>query len=235
MAGDVINALFGGQFLAAFSRLEGAGDEDRMKEKFLVSLRLCGAVATFISALLAIHAGAFIARWLGSGFGESYEVLLIIIFPYALFMMQYPSFSIISSMNKHSHVTRVTALGSVINVALSVALGIYFGFRGVAWATAIDLGVVYLIMFPRVVCVQTGVPGRSYLCALTRGVVPVAAGMYCSYLALGGVLEPSYPRIALLCSIQVAFFCVIFWMFVLAKDEREWLRRAIMKKGSSSV
>ena len=89
MAGDIINALFGGQFLAAFSRLEGAGDGNRMREKFLVSLRLCGAVSAFIAAMLAIQAGVFISRWLGDGFGDSYQVLLIVVFPYALFMMQY--------------------------------------------------------------------------------------------------------------------------------------------------
>ena len=235
MAGDVINALFGGHFLVAFSRLEGAGDKLRMRKDFLVSLRLSGAVATFIAAVLAIQAGVFIDRWLGGGFRESYEVLLIIVFPYALFMMQYPSFSIISSMNKHSHVTRITALGSVINIGLSVALGIHFGFRGIAWATAIDLGVVYLILFPRVVCLHTGIPGSSYLSALIRGVVPVAIGMYCSYLALRGWLEPSYLRIAILGIIQASFFCVIFWIFVLTNDERKWFLGVIRKKKSPAV
>ncbi len=233
MAGDVINALFGGQFLAAFSRLEGSGDQDAMRGKFLVSLRLCGAVAAFIAAVLAIQSGVFISRWLGSGFKESYEVLLIIVFPYALFMMQYPSFSIISSMNKHSHVTRITALGSFINVALSCALGIYFGFRGVAWATAIDLGVVYLILFPRVVCLQTGVSGDRYFRSLIRGVAPIAIGMYLFYLVCRGWLEPCYPRIVLLCSIQLVFFFVIGWIFVLTEHERLWLRKAVVRRGRS--
>ena len=235
MAGDVINALFGGQFLAAFSRMDGAGDQLSMRSKFLVSLRLCGSIATFICALLAMQAGVFIDRWLGGGFRESYEVLLIIVFPYALYMMQYPSFSIISSMNKHSHVTRITAIGSVINIGLSVALGIYFGFRGIAWATAIDLGIVYLILFPRVVCLHTGVPGSSYLSALLRGVVPVAAGMYCFYLALRGWLEPSYSRIAFLGFIQASIFCVIFWIFVLTNNERAWFLKVIRKKKSPVV
>jgi O-antigen/teichoic acid export membrane protein len=235
MAGDVINALFGGQFLAAFSRMDGAGDQLSMRSKFLVSLRLCGSIATFICAVLVIQAGVFIDRWLGGGFRESYEVLLIIVFPYALYMMQYPSFSIISSMNKHSHVTRITAIGSVINIGLSVALGIYFGFRGIAWATAIDLGIVYLILFPRVVCLHTGVPGSSYLSALLRGVVPVAAGMYCSYLALRGWLEPSYSRIAFLGFIQTSIFCVIFWIFVLTNIERAWFLKVIRKKKSPVV
>lgn len=222
VAGDIINALFGGHFLAAFSRLEAAGDESTMRENFLLSLRLCGAITTFIAAVFAAQAGVFIERWLGGAFSEAHVIFLIIIVPYALFMMQYPAFSLMSSLNKHNPVTRVTALGSVINIGLSVVLGIYFGFKGVACATAIDLGLVYLILFPRIVCTHSKVAGNCYLGALLRGVIPIAGAMYVSYFALRGWLEPSYPRIIMLGSIQTALFCVIFWMFVLKDDERKW-------------
>tara|TARA_B110000014_G_scaffold231889_1_gene194235 strand:- start:6 stop:425 length:420 start_codon:yes stop_codon:yes gene_type:complete len=134
-------------------------------------------------------------------------------------------------MNKHSYVTRITALGSVVNIALSIILGIYFGFRGIAWATAVDLGVVYLILFPRTVCMHTGIPGASYFTALCRGVLPVAAAMYFYYFFSQGWLEPSYPRIVMLCVIQSVLFCIIFWVFVLTGNERKWVRELMMKRG----
>jgi O-antigen/teichoic acid export membrane protein len=233
VAGDIINALFGGHFLAAFCRLEAEGDQSAMKENFLLSLRLCGAFSTFIAAVFATQAGVFIERWLSGGFSEAHEIFLIILFPYALFLMQYPSFSLMSSLNKHKHVIKVTALGSVINIGLSVVLGLYFGFKGIACATAIDLGLVYLILFPRIVCTHSGIAGNCYLGALLRGVIPIAGAMYISHLALRGWLEPSYPRIVMLGSIQAVLFCVIFWVFVLKGAERKWVVRVIMKRDPS--
>ena len=194
MAGDVINALFGGQFLAAFSRMEGAGDQVKMRGRFLVSLRICGSAATFICAVLAIQAGVFIERWLGEGFGQSYEVLLIIVFPYALFMMQYPSFSLISSMNKHSYVTRITALGSVVNIALSIILGIYFGFRGIAWATAVDLGVV-IPYFISANCLHAyGYPGCKLLYSVMQRSSSCCCGNVFLLLFLTGLVGAKLPK-----------------------------------------
>jgi O-antigen/teichoic acid export membrane protein len=233
LAGDVINALFGGQFLAAFSRMDGAGNQEAMRAKFLSSLRFCAAVAAFISSALVIQGGVFIERWIGSDFSGSYDVLLIIAFPYALFMMQYPSLSLVSSMNRHSHVTRITALGSVVNVALSVVLGIYFGFRGVAWATAIDLCIVYLILFPRTVCIQGAIPGWSYCRALCRGALPVFSGMYGCYVLSRGLLEPTYSRILMLGLLHAGCFCLIFWSFVLTGSERAWVTGRFKRRGCS--
>lgn len=235
IAGDIINAIFGGHFLAAFSRLEAEGDQSTMKENFLRSLRFCAAITTCIASIFAAQAGVFIERWLGAGFSDAYVIFLIILVPYALFMMQYPSFSLMSSLNKHKHVTKVTALGSLINIGLSVALGLYFGFKGVAFATAIDLGLVYLLLFPLIVCEHSGIPGNRYLGALLRGVIPIAGAMYVSHLLLRDWLEPSYPRIIMSCLIQVAIFCVIFWICVLKNDERKWclsfLRSRTLSRG----
>ena len=224
LAGDVINALFGGQFLAAFSRMDGSGNQDAMRAKFLSSLRCCAAVAAFISSALVIQGRVFIERWIGDGFSGAYDVLLIVAFPYALFMMQYPSFSLISSMNKQSHVTRIATLGSIINIALSVTLGIFFGVKGVAWGTAIDLCIVYLILFPRTVCMQTDIPGWSYLRALYRGAFPVFAGMYVCYVLSYDWIAPSYLRILMFGVLHFACFCFIFWGLVLTAGERAWVK-----------
>ena len=228
LAGDVINALFGGQFLAAFSRMEGSGNQEAMRVKFLSSLRCCAAVAAFISSALVIQGRVFIERWIGNGFSEAYDVLLIVAFPYALFMMQYPSFSLISSINRQSHVTRIAALGSIINIVLSVTLGLFFGVKGVAWGTAIDLCIVYLILFPRTVCNQTDIPVWSYLRALSRGAFPVFAGMYVCYALSYNWLAPSYSRILMFGLLHFACFCTLFWAFVLTAGERAWVKGLFM-------
>ena len=224
LAGDVINALFGGQFLAAFSRMEGSGNQEAMRAKFLSSLRCCAAVAAFISSALVIQGRVFIERWIGNGFSGAYDVLLIVAFPYALFMMQYPSFSLISSMNRQSYVTRIAALGSIINIVLSVTLGLFFGVKGVAWGTAIDLCIVYLILFPRTVCNQTDIPVWSYLRALSRGAFPVFAGMCVCYVLSYNWLAPSYSRILMFGLLHFACFCSLFWAFVLTAGERAWVK-----------
>ncbi|MFP6873995.1 MAG: oligosaccharide flippase family protein [Verrucomicrobiales bacterium] len=235
VTGDIINALFGGHFLAAFSRLEAEGDQSALRKKFLLSLRLCAAFTTFIAGVFAAQAGVFIERWLGGRFGESYVIFLIIVVPYALYMMQYPSLSLMGSLNKHAHVTKVTAAGSVINVVLSVALAIHFGLKGVAWATAIDLGLVYLILFPRVVCFHSGIRGNYYLLALARGMIPTAVAMYGSYLALREWMEPDYSRIVMIGLIQTALFCAVFWIFVLKGGERAWVACTLKERGGSRL
>ena len=65
---------------------------------------------------------AFLVRWLGPEFADSGQVLRLLVLPYTLWLMQFPSGSLFLSMNRHHQITRLTFLAGLFNAGLSAVL-----------------------------------------------------------------------------------------------------------------
>jgi O-antigen/teichoic acid export membrane protein len=220
---DVVNALFGGQLLAAFAHLHSSQGQDSMSQQLL---RVCAVTAGF--SAFAVSAGALYGRefidWLlESDMTAAHDVFLLFAPGFLLRFMQYPAHSALYSMGRQKEVITVTLSCALLGSLLSVPMAMEWGARGIAAAFGAEMIVCYLIGLPWIVKARLGLPLRVYLWrALCRPALLTLAPL----LALGWVLHPFVkPDFLHLAGASVAhtlvFLCTAPWFLLAAEDRRQ--------------
>lgn len=218
---DLVNALFGGQLLAAFSQLHGSSDKGQLVRSFeRVSCITSGF--SFCAMLGATWAAPFfLQRWLGPGMEGAYQVMLILSLPYALRFSHYPAHNLLYALGKAEWMVAMVVGGGAVTLGLGIFAGIHWGLQGLIGAVAVVMMVERLLVIPSLLRAGAGIPLSSYLgrClffpALKAMLFPAV------YMALTHrYLEADYLRLLLLGSgFGAVFVCSFPWM-VLTREER---------------
>ncbi|MDF1852676.1 MAG: oligosaccharide flippase family protein [Verrucomicrobiales bacterium] len=220
---DIINAIFGGSFVAAFSQVHGRNDTDLLERSFLTSIRYCAAIAALGGCALLFYGPAFIQRWVGEGFADSGKVLVILTFPTVCALAQYPIWSFFYSQNKQALLAYLTLGGGVFNLLLSLILAQQIGFFGVVWATFVEMILAYALLVPWMVTRVSAIPIGKYLSAILSPVLKVAAFSLLYFLLIYNQIAPDYFRLLLLGMGHLVFLLPIFWFLVLESTDRQRL------------
>lgn len=231
---ELVGNLVGGQLMPVFSRYEGRGELDLVRDRFLSATRVSTIVSVFFGASLAFYGGAFIERWMGPGFGDSATILLILAGPFTLALAQTPGVGLLYGMSKHHLLAWICAGAAVVNLTLSVVFAKMYGMNGVAMGTAVELTLNFLFVFPIVVCRVANVPLRTFFAdalfgTLAKCLLPL--GLY--FFSVRQFLEPGYLRLFLLVVGQAVVFAPAVFYGVLRKGERELLVGAFRRRSPS--
>lgn len=217
---DLVNAIFGGNFVAAFSQLHGRGETHALKKNFLASIRHCSAIAALGGGALLIYGPAFIERWVGPDFSRSATVLFILTPATVLSLAQYPIWGFFYSQDRQHWLAGIMLAGGIFNVILSFSLAAWIGFFGVVWATLIEMSLVFGIIIPILVVRVTGIPWHRYLTAIARGLAPVALASLAVFWLMRNWIAPDYGRILALAVIQGIVILPLIWFLALESGER---------------
>lgn len=163
MLEDVINALFGGQILAAFSQLHGAEKQEALRSQFKRVTALTSAFSAWAVGGVAIFGHAFFIRWMGPDFGRAHDVMLILAVPYALRFMQYPVFSLLYTLNLQRPLIWINLAGGLVAVVLALCLAPSFGLNGIVFGTAFEMTVIHLFVLPALVRRGAGIHPLDFL------------------------------------------------------------------------
>ena len=223
----LINAIFGGNLIAAFSQIDGRDGPESVRASFLRALRLSSAMATIGIGAIAIYGPSFIERWVGPNFSGAGTVLHILALPMAIMMIQFPVAGLLYSLGKQ-HTLAIAALGSGgLNLVLSLILAHQIGFFGVVWATFIEMILLFGIILPFLVIRSAGVPAWLYAKALSRGCITALVPSILWFLIARGLLQADYLRLAYLGAIHFALAAPVIWWGALHADERRLLLETI--------
>ena len=159
---DVMNAVFGGHFLAAFSRIHARDGDEGAAGRLLGTLRFSAHLALAGGVMIFVLGPPFIDRWLGAGFEDSHFVLRLLAPSYALMLMQYPVGPFLGSLNRHGVIATVSLVGAVFNLVGSLILVRFAGMPGVVMATAAELGITALLVWPLLAARAAMIPLGSY-------------------------------------------------------------------------
>lgn len=226
MLEDVVNALFGGQILAAFSQLHGAEKHDALREQFRRVTRITAGFSAWAVGGVAFFGHAFFMRWMGPDFGRAHDVMLILAVPYALRFMQYPSYSLLFTLNKQQWQIWVNFIGGIVTVVFAVILGPLLGLHGVVLGTALEMAIVYLFVLPWLVRKSAQMSPVAYLfgTVLWPGLKALALPALYALWARRW-LTPDYPRLFLCGAGYALAFAVTAPWLVLDAGMRESLWR----------
>ena len=223
---DIINAIFGGGLIAAFSQLYGRGDTEALNQRFLQAIRWSTVLATLGGCGLVLFGPAFILRWVGAGFMVSGDVMLILAPVTALSLCQYPVWSLFYSQNKQQWLAALTLGGGIFNLILSLLLASQWGWMGVVWATCVEMALAYGFGFPWLVA-RNGVPVGRYFREIFVPAAEILAASTLYWIAVRTWILPAYDRLFLLAMGYLAVMAVVIWCLVFSAAERMQVRKMI--------
>lgn len=231
--GDFINSVFGGNFVAAFSQLDGRKDPEALVRNFLTTLRFSSAVAAFGGISIAVFGPPFIERWVGPSFSDANLVLYILAGPTTLMMMQYPVWSFFYSQNRQHWLAAAALGGGALNALLSIILVMRIGFLGAAWGTAVELTIVFGLFVPVLVSRFCGIPlFRHFRVILLPALPYVLHGWAFSQFA-HALLIPDYLHLALVGVAYAITAFPIFWFLTLGASERGRITSRFIKRNGA--
>ena len=232
---DVVGAVLGGQLLAVFSQSQGkTSSAEESRSQFTMATRLSTVIAVFCGSALIFYGYVFLERWVSARMGDdfriSYHILAILMVPYIFALMQYPSLSYLYSLAQHRYLAITGIVGGLANLVLSLILVHPFGIYGVVWATFAEMLVIYLIVYPLLICRVGALDLREfYVRTLGQPLVISLLLLAPYYFLVHPLLEPNYPRLILLSVIQFAYFAPLAFFFILRKSERSLLLSALRR------
>ncbi len=231
---DIVGAVLGGQLLAVFSQSQGkTSSAEESTRQFTMATRLSTVIAVFCGSSLIFYGYQFLERWVSSrmeNFHISYHILAILMVPYIFALMQYPSLSYLYSLAQHRYLAITSIIGGIANLILSIILVQFFGIYGVVWATFVEMLVIYLIVYPFIICrVGTIDLGHFYGRTLGHPLLVSLLILAPFYYFAHPFREANYPRLVLLSVIQFAYFAPLAFFFILRKSERAILMSAFKR------
>jgi O-antigen/teichoic acid export membrane protein len=134
--------------MSRMAALEADRKTAELRDLFLRSTRFTSIMSFSLAGLLLLNGRAVLKLWVGEEFVPSFDLVVILVIPYAVALAQLPSVSAIYACGRHRPMAVWTALEGVLNLALSIYLGQRLGLLGVALGTAVPMLFVKLFVQP---------------------------------------------------------------------------------------
>ncbi len=217
------NAL--GMMMPLFSRYEGSGNYDAIREKFVFITKVNGYLSILVASVLVIFGRFFIERWMGEDYIYAYNILVVLIIGILGGQMQRSVFEVLHGISKHQ-VSAVVNLGEAFsNVILSILLVKRFGLMGVAFGTTIPLLIKLFLFLPQHICSVLNISLRKYYMECLIGVVArCALFVGIPYLCYQSFIRPNYLNIFLLACLQSCIFMILVYILGFKHSENQMIR-----------
>ncbi|MCD6378932.1 oligosaccharide flippase family protein [bacterium] len=210
--------------MPVFSKLEGQNDYSNIRKHYLFLTKLNTILSVFIAGSLLIYGKAFIIRWMGPGYTDSFRVLTILLIGLLFNTIQISSKSILFSISKHKMYAITVIIEGLANLLLSIILVRKFGILGVAMGTAIPALITNLFVIPaytnRVINIKLSKYAKIVLGIVTLGGV-IHLGNW--FLVRDFILN-SYGRLFMLGTATSMVFLALNIFIILSKKERKYFK-----------
>jgi O-antigen/teichoic acid export membrane protein len=218
----VINAI--SSIKPLFSKLEGEGNYETLRERYHLSLKLNMILSFFIGGALLIYGKAFILRWMGPNYLDSWHVLAVLAVAQIFNTIQVTPSTLLYGISKHKIYSFIVVLEGFANLGISILLARRFGIVGVALGTLLPVTLTTLVFIPLYANRVIGFPNARFYRSLGRIGAVSAAIHALSWLAVRGFITPSFGRIAGLGLLTSILFLGISTVALLSRSERARLR-----------
>jgi O-antigen/teichoic acid export membrane protein len=216
---SIVNIL-----MPVFSRYEGENDYDSIRKYFEFTTLISTILATYLGFSLIVFGKAFIQRWMGTSYLDSYYIASILAIGATIDSMQNPMRALLYGLSKHKFYSFVNISEGVTNLALSVTLMGLYNIKGVAIATTIEIIIFRLIVLPFYVCKSINISlRRYYLEILGFTTVKMLLFLVPFAFVVRAFLKPTYFSFFALATIQTILIIPVSIYWVLGVDNRNLL------------
>jgi len=215
----------------AFGRIEATGAIGE-QPRLLIVASGATALLSFLGSIVLVMVGdRLIHLWVGPGYAESFQIMLIMIPAYMIETSLAPAGSLLFGTSGYRVVSWLVVIEGLMNLILSLSLIGPFGLVGVALGTAIPMILIRLIAIPLTACRTTGIGLYAYL---RRVLLPPAIPMVVAGAVASGVMglvpESGIMSVLWVILALVAAYCLTAFI-VLWRRQDELLAGIVRKIG----
>lgn len=218
--------------LSVFSQIHGAGDRERLKRIFDLTIRFAVPFSLWLFLGLAVLGKQFIICWVGEEYTDVYLPLCIFASSLCLALSQNNIISLIQAMALTRFYAATNLAEAIINATGCIILGYRYGLLGLALAFAIPMVVTKVLVQPWVVMRRAGWSVaafyRTYALTFLRSAVPASGAT----LAVWSLRTPTWPRFAIAGAVYTLVFWAIATFLVWSREERQMLAGMLLKRRS---
>ena len=223
-----------GMLTPVFSQYEGRGDYEEIRKKFILTTKVNSYIAIFIGGVFILFGNAFIHRWVGRTYLQSYSLLLILVIPSIIGTMQSPSIQLLYGISKHKIYAIVNMIEGIANLLLSIMLVKKYGLVGVAWGTAIPQLIVKIFIQPVYVCYllkDMNIDLHAYYFEILIPIVLKSSiFIILFWIIFKGFICPDYLNLLILISLKFVLFFVVVFVIGFNKEERNYFKNKFQIK-----
>lgn len=161
-------------FFPHSTELAARRDRAALKSTLLTGTRISMAIAGPLTLTLGLLAEPALGAWVGSGFAEGALVVVFLCAAAAISALTGTGFLMLQGAGFARWPGILSSAQAVLNLGLSVVLGIEFGLKGVALATLITTSIVQLGIVLPYVCRVFGVRLAELVWPVARAHLPAA-------------------------------------------------------------
>ena len=225
-----ISAALNGLFLPIVSRMVHAGNRQGIMDLMVRVGRIQLYIIFFIFAVFCSFGECFIHLWVGDTFHASYYVFIFLVFVNILSLTLQIGMDLVYAENKIKHTASRVLFSSLLGIVLSIILAPNYGAIGCAAATGIAL-VLTQILYVQFYQNKMGLDMIFFLKNCHLKILPlltiysVAAYFSQNYLPIKG-----WMGLAVSIAIYLLGYCLIAWLFIANKYEKDLIIRFVSKK-----
>lgn len=212
-----------------FSQYEGAGDQANIVKRFIQITKFSIIIACYVGMTIVIYGKAFIERWMGPDFYDSYLVLMILILPYIVAFMQNPSSGLFYGVSQHHKYAAINCTEGALNLLLSLILVQYYGILGVAMGTSLSMLVTKLFIQPFVICKIIKIKFTDYCSMLFIVSIKTLIPLITYYFAIVSYLKSEYFSIMTFLTLQLIITTPMIYFYSMDNEQRSMVNRIVAK------
>ncbi|MDZ7859275.1 MAG: polysaccharide biosynthesis C-terminal domain-containing protein [Candidatus Krumholzibacteriota bacterium] len=207
-----------------FSKLEGQNNYSQIRKYYIFMTKLNTILSVFIAGSLLIYGKAFIIRWMGPEYTDSFKVLAILLIGLLFNTIQISSKSILFAISKHKIYSIAIIIEGAANVLLSIILVRKFGILGVAMGTTIPALINNLFIIPAYTSRVINIKLARYTKIVAAIVLLGGAIHFGSWLLVNDFILNSYSRLFILSTATSIVFLILNAFIVLSREERKYFK-----------
>lgn len=225
-----ISTALNGLFLPVVSRMVHDGKRQGIMDLMVRVGRIQLYIIFMIFAGFCVFGERFVHLWVGDTFYSSYYVFIFLVFVNILSLTMQIGMDLVYAENKIKHTASRVLISSFLGLVLSIILAPNFGAVGCAAATGIAL-VLTQFLYIQFYEYKMGLDMKCFFKNCHLKIMPlltvysVAAYFIQNYLPIKG-----WMSLALSIAIYVAGYCLIAWLFLANKYEKDLILSFVSKK-----
>lgn len=213
-----------------FSQKDGENNFAAIRQNLLLFTRLSTIISSVLTLLVILYGKQFVFRWLGASFSSTYLFIVILFAPLIFSYGLFPTLFILNTTGHHRLSTLLDFLRGVMNLALSLLLGHFYGAPGVAWGTVIPAILFDIILKPAYSCRVIDL-NLLKLWQEVGFVVGVTALFFAPvWYLIGRSIPNTYTALIGILCLHILVFIVPAYFLLLSKGERQWIKQKLGKK-----
>ena len=220
-----------GVFIAQVNRLVSQNAKKDLDDLFVQTSRLNMYITCLIMLGFTFFGKAFVLRWAGPEYADSFIVGWLLMLPLTLTMTLGLQMDISRAKNLHHIQIRINIVLCILNFLASIPLAMKWGALGSALGTFITEVFICFIVQPiyigKVLKMDIRRVFFELLKILPSMIIPIIVGVL---LNIFGLIKPDYKSIGFLAVGYTMIYAVSVWFIAMNADEKVMIKKIVFRK-----